>query len=432
MNYGFRLWMSIAGFTLAGLSAYAADTKECLKRSNDLLLKSEIKNTDTETLISYLSQLLEKRLISDRELALFLEALARKSVLNPISEEDASVDSVRFIHRQGLERLLKDGAFDYDRLEKWVRGAIQKSSTDRNDQTRVQSETEGTHQRMDFVAVRPGRFLMGGKGSGREVTLTHRFEATSTVVTQSQWVDLMGENPSNSANGEHTIQVMVHGQKVVMQPDHPVENVTWYSMLEYLNRLSVKRGLKPAYDLSGVVFEKGTRAENGTLKFESGELKINAPNQNIYEAQGYRLPTEAELEYLMRAGGALSGEYPDGDDPSTLGDYAWFHGNSRMTTHPVGALKPVLISNQPFYDLLGNVFQWTFDRYDILPREAATDPVKNEKPKLNDDYRVVRGGCFMNSDALTSTSSRAGSGSNWRSNNVGFRVFRSLLDTNPK
>ena len=54
-----------------------------------------------------------------------------------------------------------------------------------------------------------------------------------------------------------------------MQPDNPVENITWWSALVFANKLSEKYGFKPAYDLSEITWKQGTRAENGTLEVES-------------------------------------------------------------------------------------------------------------------------------------------------------------------
>ena len=85
----------------------------------------------------------------------------------------------------------------------------------------------------------------------------------------------MGENPSFFSKGADSIIISGEGKSIRMNPDHPVENITWWSALEFANRLSEKHGLKPAYDLKGVTWQKGTRAENGTLQIIKGEAEIN-------------------------------------------------------------------------------------------------------------------------------------------------------------
>ena len=174
-----------------------------------------------------------------------------------------------------------------------------------------------------------------------------------------------------------------------MNPDHPVEKITWWSALVFANRLSEKNGLKPAYDLKGVTWIKGTKAENGTLQREKGEAGIN---KDYYQSEGYRLPTEAEQEYLLRAGGKSSGEYHFGDKEEDLQHYAWYNKNSGARTHPVGELTPLVLEGQEFYDVHGNVWEWGMDR-DDRPLWGGNDPlhVASSSP-----YRVVRGGGWDN------------------------------------
>jgi formylglycine-generating enzyme required for sulfatase activity len=81
--------------------------------------------------------------------------------------------------------------------------------------------------------------------------------------------------------------------------------------------------------------------------------------------QQYRLLTEAEWEYVARAG--RTGPYSFGDDASTLGEYAWYSENSAGQTHPVGEKKPNAFG---LYDMAGNVWQWVEDCYHDNYNEA--------------------------------------------------------------
>jgi len=74
---------------------------------------------------------------------------------------------------------------------------------------------------------------------------------------------------------------------------HPVETVTWFDALGYLNKLSALKGLKPAYELTNIV-----RDNDGRIK----KADVTLTASTIYETEGYRLPTEAEEESLIRAG----------------------------------------------------------------------------------------------------------------------------------
>ena len=112
----------------------------------------------------------------------------------------------------------------------------------------------------------------------------------------------------------------------------------------------------------------------------------------LYNKTGffYRLPTEAEWEYACRAG--TTSTYYFGDDSTQLGDYAWYEKNSDNKFHKVGEKKP---NAWGFYDMLGNVMEWTMDHYD--PKGYATladiDPMVSYSPKKYP--KSLRGGGFI-------------------------------------
>ena len=184
----------------------------------------------------------------------------------------------------------------------------------------------------------------------------------------------------------------VKGKSIRMNPDHPVEQISWWSALEFANRLSEKHGLKPAYDLKGVTWVQGTQAEKGTLKRKKGEVKIN---RDYYQSEGYRLPTEAEQEYLLRGGGRSRGKYHFGDKEEDLKHYAWYGENSAGTTHPVGELRPLVLEGREFYDLHGNVWEWGMDRY-VDTLLGGDNPLHTSSAPT----RVVRGGSWHSGCAL--------------------------------
>jgi formylglycine-generating enzyme required for sulfatase activity len=210
-----------------------------------------------------------------------------------------------------------------------------------------------------------------------------------------------------------------------MQPDNPVENITWYSAIVFANRLSEKHGLKPTYDLSEIKWVQGTSAENGTLQVESGEIKINAINGDYYLAEGYRLPTEAEQEYLLRAMGAANGKYYFGDSEVELKDHAWYGDNSDKQTHPVGQLRPLIINGKEFYDLLGNVGEWGWDGY-AEDLNGGDDPIGSK----SGSHRIVRGGDWVSTgDVRLCSAHRSACMAGFGSYAVGFRLVRTIHGT---
>jgi formylglycine-generating enzyme required for sulfatase activity len=203
---------------------------------------------------------------------------------------------------------------------------------------------------MKMVLIRPGKFMMGspdsehGRGKDEapqhEVTISKPFYMGVTEVTQAQYQAVMGRNPSSFKG-----------------PANPVDGVSWDEAAKFCKKLSEK-----------------TR-------------------------QTVRLPTEAEWEYACRAGTQTAFSF--GDDPSALGDYAWWAGNSDKTPHPVGQKKP---NSWGLYDMHGNVWEWCADWYGEYPAGPATDPsgpATAGEPGMETSRgnRVLRGGSWHYIDA---------------------------------
>jgi formylglycine-generating enzyme len=212
-----------------------------------------------------------------------------------------------------------------------------------------------------YVYVKGGTFQMGdllGAGFGNEKPI-HQVQVSSflisaTEVTQKEWRDVMGTDPSRFKGD-----------------DLPVQDVSWEEAVEYCNRKSVKEKLTPCYSGSG------------------DAIKCN------FLANGYRLPTEAEWEFAAKGGLASKGsKYIGGDDPDAVG---WFKGNAGNTAHPVGTKKP---NELGLYDMGGNVAEWCWDLYSDYASAPQADP---RGPAANGETRVFRGGSWL----LEATNMRA-------------------------
>ena len=334
--------------------------------------RSEQTDVDgTKGLIAYLGLLLERQIIGDKELLRLIEGLERDEIPNPIHEEDTWVSSTALIHREAIQNYIHKTQINPKELLEWSKKSLKEKERVRVKREETREETKNPYQKIELHPVRAGRFRMGEKAKDKvEVNLTHPIEVMSTPVTQQQWVEIMEKNPSHFSKGGHSIVVSLNGKSIQMQPDNPVENITWWSALVFANKLSEKYGFKPVYDLSEITWKQGTRAENGTLQVESEseskKIKINA-NGGVYDpyikdiyyqSEGFRLPTEAEQEYMLRAAGTANGIYYFGDNKAELKDHAWYKENAHSQTHPVAELKPLIIDGKELYDLLGNVWEW--------------------------------------------------------------------------
>lgn len=148
----------------------------------------------------------------------------------------------------------------------------------------------------------------------------------------------------------------------------------------------------------------------------------------------YRLPTEAEWEYACRAGTTTA--YSFGDDPSQLGDHAWFIENSNESPQKVGKKKP---NPWGLFDMHGNVSEWCIDQYFA---DAYTKHAQNPFFIATKEYpQVVRGGNWEAEAATCRSASRDHSIPDWKIQDpqfpksrwfhtdalfVGFRVVRPL------
>ena len=197
-----------------------------------------------------------------------------------------------------------------------------------------------------LVRIEGGTFQMGSN-NGRDTekpvhTVTvSAFYLGKYEVTQKEWEAVMRINPS-SFKGDIL----------------PVENVTWFDVVEYCNRLSQKEGLTPAYTISGRTPASGYPITAATVTW----------NRN---ANGYRLPTEAEWEYAARGGNGSPNNYTYAGS-NTVDEVAWYSGNSGSRTHDVGTKKP---NGLGLYDMSGNVYEWCWDRYGNYSSGAQNNPI---------------------------------------------------------
>ena len=244
-------------------------------------------------------------------------------------------------------------------------------------QVRAQSPKTITNSiGMKLVLIPKGTFQMGspieeaGADDDEEqhqVTISKDYYLGVTEVTQGQYEKVMGTNPS------------YFQKRVIRKSDssmYPVEQVSWEDAVEFCKRLS-------------------------DLPEEKAAGRV------------YRLPTEAEWEYACRAGSKTA--YSFGEGSKSLGDYAWFDGNSNNQTHPVGEKKA---NAWGLYDMHGNVWEWCSDWYGDYPKGAVSDPVGPREGSV----RVFRGGGWYNGAADCRSAVRFWNGPSSRNDYGGFRV----------
>jgi formylglycine-generating enzyme required for sulfatase activity len=253
------------------------------------------------------------------------------------------------------------------------------------------AENTGTYP-SNMVRVEGGAFQMGTvKGGGdaerpvHTVTLS-TFYMSQYTVTQKEWYEVMGTTIEQQRTYAKRLSLRGDGD------NYPMYFVSWYDAIEYCNKRSLMEGLKPTYRVSG------------------NSITCD------WEADGYRLSTEAEWEYAAKGGNGFFGyEYSGSNNVNTV---AWYDKNSKKSTQPVGTKTP---NNLGLYDMSGNVWEWCWDWYGKYPKDAQTDP-KGETSEFGG--RVRRGGSWTDAARFVRSAYRGSYSPSSADSDVGFRVVR--------
>ena len=220
---------------------------------------------------------------------------------------------------------------------------------------------------IEMVKVEAGSFDMGttpemqnpdeDEKPVHRVTLTNNYYIGKYEVTQALWKIVMGSNPSNSKGN-----------------NLPVENVSWNNCQKFISKLNKLTG------------------------------------------KSFRLPTEAEWEYAARGGNKSRGYQYSGSN--TIGDVAWYDGNSGSKTHAVGTKQP---NELGAFDMTGNVWEWCQDwhgRYSSSPQTNPTGAVSGS-------CRVYRGGSLWYPASYCRCSCRFDGTPDFRNGDLGLRLVLS-------
>ena len=232
-----------------------------------------------------------------------------------------------------------------------------------------------------YRLVEPGAFVLGAEGhSGHpserpscRVEIVEPFFLAERPVTQAQWSDVMGGNPSKFQDGWSA------GLR-------PVEQVNFYEVQAFLERLNLRDANHPYLGLVG----------------------------------RWRLPSEAEWEYTARSG--HEGRWWFGDKDVELDDHGWHAGNSGGSTREVGLKKP---NDWGFYDMNGLVNEWCADHWSRNYNGGRT-----QRPYAEGDGEkyVVRGGSWFTESDSTRSGARSFAARDKRSDGLGLRLVWEPLE----
>lgn len=282
---------------------------------------------------------------------------AIQSASDPV--QDSSWKSIAFVQLQTTNHLYVDTAAPA-RGKRFYRAQLQVPPT-------------------NMIFLPAGTFTMGSptnelnrysnEGPQTRVTLSQGFWIGKFEVTQWEYLDVTGTNPSPFPGATN----------------YPVSSVSWPDATNYCWLLTQR-------------------------ELAAGRIPAGAR---------FRLPTEAEWEYAARAGTSTRFSYGDDPDYSSLTNYAWYFMNGALTVHLVGQKLP---NPWGLYDMHGNVWEWCEDWLGDLPGGFVTDP--HGPPSNTIGWKVIRGGGydFGESDCRSARRYFYGNHPALADSNLGFRV----------
>jgi sulfatase modifying factor 1 len=232
-----------------------------------------------------------------------------------------------------------------------------------------------------LILVRGGSLPKKSRFSGAKVI---DFELGKFPVTVEEWNWVQKWALANHFD----IQVGVHGA-----PQNPAAGISWYDCVLWCNAKSVLEGLDPAYKL-----------KDGKDFYVIGEFKDDGEESLVLlpDADGYRLPSQAEWEWAAR-GGSNSQHYTFAGS-NTLHEVGWYLETSNGSPHCVGEKMP---NELGLHDMSGNVLEWCWD-------------------KITDSIRTLCGGSWKSNASECDINHRFFVDPSDRNINNGFRLARSL------
>jgi sulfatase modifying factor 1 len=275
----------------------------------------------------------------------------------------------------------------------------------------------------EMVLIPAGSFDMGdtfNEGESDELPVHAVFVSAFYIdkfeVTKSKWDDVYTWAIENGYSFERS--------GTSKATNHPVHTITWYDMVKWCNARSEKEGKTPCY------YTDVTK----TAVYRTGQLAV-VNNWVNWEANGYRLPTEAEWEKAAR-GGAAGHRFPWSDSDTithsranyyssssysydvspTRGSHPDYDTGDDLYTSPVGSFAA---NGYGLYDMAGNVYEWCWDWYGSS--YYSSSPGSDPRGSASGPYRVLRGGSWGRSAHRTRCANRSDRAPGSSNYGLGFR-----------
>jgi len=301
-----------------------------------------------------------------------------------------------------LKRVNDEWAKDSKKRDQWLEDVKQKLAKGR-EKLPPQWYVNGVGQTLVLIPG-PVDFLMGSPPTeaGRQFfEAQHRKRIGRTFA--------LAAKPVTVADYRRFYFSYQLNERYAPTPDCPMVNSSWYVAAAYCNRLSKEEGIPE----NQWCYE--TDAERGVTKLRAQYLSLT----------GYRLPTEAEMEYATRAGSLTSRFFGESDE--LLEKYSWFVLNAKERSWPVGSRKP---NDLGLFDMYGNVWCWCQESVERrLGKGVKTLEDKEEEvlDVIGTYDRVMRGGSFEVPASAARSANRSFSAPRDSNTDYGFRPARTIV-----
>jgi serine/threonine protein kinase/formylglycine-generating enzyme required for sulfatase activity len=253
---------------------------------------------------------------------------------------------------------------------------------------------------IEFSRARAGQRLSGTPT--KKAVIPYRFAIATRKVTMKQFQEFGSHSKKSDMPGSEFTEMTnsLLSNAVASQPDCPAIHISWYRAAAYCNWLNRREGIPR---------DQWCYQPNDRRTYADG-MKIPA---DFLKRTGYRLPTQLEWEYALRANTETT--YPFGDSRELSDRYAWSASNSQGHLWPVGLLKP---NNFGMFDMLGNAQEWCHDVSELQIKKS-TDA--HGETVRSSELRALRGGSF---DSIALDRTRDASSPDVATFSMGFRLAR--------
>lgn len=319
--------------------------------------------SDTDQYLAFIAALLKENALPYH----FLLSLAEGKVTNPFENELGNSDHI--IYAPMMQDYMKAN-LDIKKIKIWAQQELNRQKKTTEEKTENKKNTKTATIKMTFHRIEGGDFLLDGKHPYK----IDSYELMSTSVTQSMWAKLQSLAGSRDASVIWPSEnIGLNEKSIPSNLDHPVENITFFEAEEFIKKLN-------------------TLSRSHDPKIQASLREIIFDHQ---VGDTYDFPTFLQMQFARNNRGLNSHEWFQKQDIAHLTEMDWFDENSKHQTHPVAEKKPFAIGGKYFFDLNGNVFNWTKNTYlevsDLLKMEIIKD---YDKTSLT--YTLQGGSLFTN------------------------------------